>query len=122
MRGCSDDAPPSNLPREGRKRVCAVVSRADAIPLDAARYGELEEAHIDRVRQAQQGGPARSPARSAPLEPSIVVTGYYVFGIIAEGGFAAATRGVRPRAQIENHREGWSQNRCVRGVTGYFHE
>lgn len=67
MRGRSDDAPPAYLPRQGRQRVCATHGGADATPLDATGYGEAKEAHIDRVRPAQQGGPTRSPARGPPL-------------------------------------------------------
>lgn len=100
MRGRGDDAPPPHLAGEGCQRVRTVGGGADAAPLDAARHGEAQEAHIDRVRQAQQGGPARSPTGGAPVVPP--------------GGFAGVARGGRPWTQVE--RGGRSQNQmCALG-------
>lgn len=103
VRRRGDDAPPPHLPREGCQGVGPVVGGADAAPLDAARHREAQEAHLDRVRQAQQGSPARSPTRGAPLEPSIIVVGHYVVSVVPEGGFPA----------VANHRDGARPNLCV---------
>ena len=109
MCGRSDDAPPPYLAGEGCQRGCAVGGGADAAPLDAARYGEAQEAHFDRVRQAQQGGPARSPTRGAPHEPSIIVAGDIVGIVPPAADFATVARGGRPWIQIE-----WEGRRLLR--------
>lgn len=50
----SDGAPPSHLPRQSRERLSTRGIVRTAAPRNAGGHGQAEEAHLDRVRQAQQ--------------------------------------------------------------------